>query len=113
MTGHGDIEIGDVDGLRAVRAPAPVEGRTFAALWFGSGVLHESVPERGINHLIEHLAFGAVRRLPGAVNAQVSLTGTGFFAEGSEDECVAVLRGGDHTGATPGRFVKGPGWRGR
>lgn len=26
---------------------------------------------------------------------------------------VAVLRGGDHTGATPGRFVRGPGWRGR
>ena len=25
----------------------------------------------------------------------------------------AVLRGGEHTGATPGRFVKGPGWRGR
>ncbi|MCC6926725.1 D-aminoacylase [Novosphingobium sp.] len=24
----------------------------------------------------------------------------------------AVLHGGDHTGATPGRFVKGPGWRG-
>ena len=24
----------------------------------------------------------------------------------------AVLRGGEHTGVTPGRFVKGPGWRG-
>lgn len=24
----------------------------------------------------------------------------------------AVLRGGEHTGARPGRFVKGPGWRG-
>lgn len=24
----------------------------------------------------------------------------------------AVIRGGDYTGATPGRFVKGPGWRG-
>jgi N-acyl-D-amino-acid deacylase len=24
---------------------------------------------------------------------------------------VAVLRGGDHTGATPGRVVRGPGWR--
>ena len=26
---------------------------------------------------------------------------------------VAVLRDGEHTGATPGRFVRGPGWRGR
>ena len=25
---------------------------------------------------------------------------------------VAVLRGGEHTGATPGRVVRGPGWRG-
>jgi N-acyl-D-amino-acid deacylase len=25
----------------------------------------------------------------------------------------AVLRGGEHTGAKPGRFVKGPGWRGK
>jgi N-acyl-D-amino-acid deacylase len=24
-----------------------------------------------------------------------------------------VLRGGEHTGAKPGRFVKGPGWRGK
>ena len=24
---------------------------------------------------------------------------------------VEVLRDGDHTGATPGRFVKGPGWK--
>ncbi len=26
---------------------------------------------------------------------------------------VQVLDGGDHTGATPGRVVRGPGWRGR
>ena len=25
---------------------------------------------------------------------------------------VAVLRDGEHTGATPGRFVRGPGWEG-
>jgi N-acyl-D-amino-acid deacylase len=24
---------------------------------------------------------------------------------------VPVLRDGEHTGATPGRFVRGPGWR--
>ena len=24
---------------------------------------------------------------------------------------VAVLKDGEHTGATPGRFVKGPGWK--
>jgi N-acyl-D-amino-acid deacylase len=24
---------------------------------------------------------------------------------------VAVLRDGEHTGATPGRFVRGPGWK--
>ena len=38
------------------------------------------------------------------------------YATGVSDVLVngrAVLRGGDHTGATPGRFVKGPGWRGR
>lgn len=26
---------------------------------------------------------------------------------------VQVLRGGEHTGATPGRVVRGPGWAGR
>jgi len=26
---------------------------------------------------------------------------------------VAVLRVGEHTGAKPGRFVRGPGWKGR
>jgi len=25
---------------------------------------------------------------------------------------VAVLRNGEHTGATPGRVVRGPGWQG-
>jgi N-acyl-D-amino-acid deacylase len=25
---------------------------------------------------------------------------------------VQVIRGGEHTGATPGRVVRGPGWRG-
>ena len=37
------------------------------------------------------------------------------YATGVSDVLVsgrAVLRGGEHTGATPGRFVKGPGWRG-
>ena len=36
------------------------------------------------------------------------------YATGVSDVLVGgqpVLRGGDHTGATPGRFVKGPGWR--
>ena len=38
------------------------------------------------------------------------------YATGVSDVLVngaAVLRGGEHTGATPGRFVKGPGWRGQ
>jgi len=38
------------------------------------------------------------------------------YATGVSDVLVgggAVLRGGEHTGAKPGRFVKGPGWRGR
>ena len=26
---------------------------------------------------------------------------------------VQVLRNGEHTGATPGRVVRGPGWKGR
>lgn len=38
------------------------------------------------------------------------------YATGVSDVLVngtAGLRGGEHTGAKPGRFVKGPGWRGR
>ena len=37
------------------------------------------------------------------------------YATGVSDVLVggrAVLRGGEHTGARAGRFVKGPGWRG-
>jgi N-acyl-D-amino-acid deacylase len=26
---------------------------------------------------------------------------------------VQVLASGEHTGATPGRFVRGPGWKGK
>jgi Peptidase M16 inactive domain len=84
VTLHHDI----VDGLSTYWVP---EGGQFrAALMFRVGVADETLPTRGICHLVEHLAIEPVPRLY-AHNGWSSIDATGFWAAGDRDEVLDYL----------------------
>lgn len=62
-------------------------GQAEAALTFRTGFVDETVPRRGLTHLIEHLAAGQLTPSDG-VHAQVTTTTTTMFSVEGEDEHV-------------------------
>jgi zinc protease len=84
VTLHHDI----VDGLSTYWVP---EGGQFrAALMFRVGVADETLPTRGICHLVEHLAIEPRPRLY-SHNGWSSIDATGFWAAGDRDEVLDYL----------------------
>jgi zinc protease len=81
---HHDI----VDGLSTywVEAGGPFR----AALVFRIGAADETLPTRGICHLVEHLAIEPRPRLF-TFNGWCSIDSTGFWAEGDRDEVLGYL----------------------
>lgn len=71
--------------------PAQPSGSELVALAFRGGIGDETLPTSGLHHLLEHLAFGAVRRHPAAQNATVALAATLFLGAGSRAECQAFV----------------------
>jgi N-acyl-D-amino-acid deacylase len=71
---------------------------------------------RGRGHLAPGYAADVVVFDPAKIEDHATFDKPHQYATGVSEVLVngtAVLRGGEHTGAKPGRFVKGPGWRGK
>jgi predicted Zn-dependent peptidase len=71
---------------------AEVEGRFTAALAFRTGVADERLSNRGITHLIEHVALSELGRREHPWNGCVDAATTIFAAEGERDEVLEFLR---------------------
>lgn len=70
---------------------------------------------RGRGRLAVDYAADVVVFDPATITDHATFAKPHVYSTGVSDVLVAgtaVLRGGEHTGAKPGRFVKGPGWRG-
>jgi len=81
-----------VDGVPVfwVNVPGPLR----AMLMFRIGVIDETLPTRGITHLVEHLAMFVPTQTAATVNrmnARVELHRTRFMAAGSVDEIATFL----------------------
>jgi len=80
----------EIDGIPAFSVDGP---RPFtAALEFRVGVYDERLPERGITHLVEHLALYSHRETEIGFNGSVGPHLTTFWAQGHPDEVGAFLR---------------------
>jgi zinc protease len=80
----------EIDGIPTFSVDGP---RPFtAALEFRVGVYDERLPERGITHLVEHLALYSHRETEIAYNGSVGPHLTTFWAQGHPDEVGAFLR---------------------
>lgn len=82
---------------RTERAGIPVywiegDGPFTAALTFRVGAADERLPQRGITHLVEHVALSQLGRRDHPWNGCVDATTTVFGAEGERDEVLEFLR---------------------
>jgi predicted Zn-dependent peptidase len=80
------------NGMRVVSCPMPHVETVSMGIWVGVGARHETAPEQGISHLLEHMAFkGTERRsalaiaeeieaVGGELNAATSLETTSYFS---------------------------------
>lgn len=71
---------------------APVEGPFTAALKFRVGAADETLPTRGITHLVEHLALFASSSRSDEANGFVDFERCVFYARGERDEVLDWLR---------------------
>lgn len=91
------------NGMRIVSHHMAHLETTSLGVWVGAGARHETAPENGISHFLEHMAFkGTARRtarqiaeeieaVGGDLNAATSLESTAYFARVlSGDEGVAL-----------------------
>lgn len=67
------------------------QGPFTAGIGFRCGVVDESLPTRGITHLLEHLALHGLHTRTLNINGQVDGTSTWFFAQGSEPDVIEFL----------------------
>jgi zinc protease len=71
---------------------APTSGAAYGALTFRVGTADESVPVRGITHLVEHLVMREAHHVDLRCNAGVDLVRTTFWAVGEPDDVAGFLR---------------------
>lgn len=70
---------------------APLPGPTRAVLTFSTGFAHETVPTRGITHLVEHLALTRLGQRPYPFNGMVSALRTSFGCSGTPEQVSVFL----------------------
>jgi hypothetical protein len=85
------VGTGEIDGIPAFWVEA--DGPCYAGLIFRVGQADETVPTRGLTHLVEHLAMHALGEPQYQCNAAVGLTTTDFYARGSSEEMAQFLEG--------------------
>lgn len=76
------VDADPIGATRVVMPCSPVEGPVTASLQFRVGIGDETLPQRGITHLVEHLALSVERPRELEWNAFVDLTRTVFHARG-------------------------------
>jgi zinc protease len=84
-----EAERAEIDGIPVFWAPAP--GAFRAALMFRVGMADETVPTRGITHLVEHLALFASSSRPFEANGFVDAERCVFHAVGERDDVLGWL----------------------
>lgn len=84
-----EADVATRHGVPHVVVPGP--GPVRARLLFRVGAVDESVQERGLTHLVEHLTMRAVGRRPIEVDAGVGMWSTGFEATGAVADVEAFL----------------------
>lgn len=89
-----DLQVVEVDGVPAFWVPAA--GRLSVALLFGVGVRDESLVNRGVDHLVEHLSVFGLDHRTLDFNAHVSPSATAFTTTGDLASVQTFL---DHVGA--------------
>jgi predicted Zn-dependent peptidase len=85
------IRTTEVNGILTL--VAPTLGPMRAGLVFRVGQADEQLPNRGITHLVEHLAVHGANHDQGHVNASTAMTMTQFLAQGSPETISDVLNG--------------------
>ena len=79
-----------IDGVPVVYADAP--GPFQASLTFRVGQADETLPTRGITHLVEHLALSSTAQSPHIFNGATGSVFTSFVSVGEPEEVVGYLR---------------------
>jgi zinc protease len=86
----------EIDGVPVFWSQEAVDddadGDLRVGLVFRVGQADEPLPQRGITHLVEHLALRRVGLAVDHVNGEVDATTTTFFRHGSADEVVSFVR---------------------
>jgi zinc protease len=81
----------DVGGMPVLHAPQPQGSPFLAQLIFRVGISDETLPLRGITHLVEHLALPVSHQPPVEFNAVVMGSFTHFWFSGPRDETLRLL----------------------
>ncbi len=93
MNGDGgfavDLRQTEVDGVRTLWTPLP--GPLRATLTFRVGAADEALPQRGLTHLVEHLAFDSIEVPTAEHHAQVNVLTTDFATFGRDEDVVAFF----------------------
>jgi hypothetical protein len=89
MRAGGVVHETEVDGVPTFWVDAP--GKAFGCLTFRVGHADETLPRRGVTHLVEHLSLAACDGMPMAYNGAVGPTLTTLVASGSPAEVAEVL----------------------
>jgi predicted Zn-dependent peptidase len=80
-----------VDGVPVYWTDIPTALPTIALI-FRVGLVDERFGQRGVTHLVEHLALHDLRGAPYSFNGRVGVTTTVFTASGNAEELVAFTR---------------------
>lgn len=83
------VERGAIDGIPVLRSSG-VAGRHAAALVFRVGQFDESLPDRGITHMVEHLTFGGHHEAAYHFNASVEGGYTQYIVESASPADIAA-----------------------
>src|SRR5580700_7509252 len=78
-----------IDDVTVLRGPSAAPGRHAAGLVFRVGQFDETLPERGITHMVEHLTFGGHHEAAYNFNASVDGRYTQFIVESSDPAGIA------------------------
>lgn len=73
-----------IDDVAVLRGPSPAPGRHAAGLVFRVGQFDETLPERGVTHMVEHLTLGGHHEAAYDFNASVDGRYTQFIVESSD-----------------------------
>ena len=85
----GDVHVGEVDGIRTVWAEAP--GEFSGGIVVRVGHVDETLPSRGLTHMLEHLALFGLDRPGEHSNGHVDATTLTLHSSGTPEDVAQFL----------------------